>query len=481
MSLDNLGQDEWVAQAERRRARGRGPLGRLLTRLEAVNPFVLGALLLGAAALLPLITSNAYVIRIAGNVCLFGMLALGLNVVVGYAGLLDLGYIAFYGIGGYAYALLSSSQFGLHLPTWASVPLIVALAGLCGLLLGLPSLRLTGDYLAIVTLGFAQIFVLLTTSLDRVSLPWAAEPVNITGGPNGVTALDPFHLFGLRLTTVAQYFYLLLMLLTLVLIVIHHINQSRVGRAWRAMGEDALAAEAMGMPVRRLKLLAFMIGAAIAGLSGSVFAAWQTAVFPSNFDVTLLITLYAMVVLGGLGSLRGAVAGALLLAVLPELLRGPDTARLLFYGGLVVGVLLLMRPRWRGLALLGAVVAFGVLVRLVATTLWAGALSGPVIPVAAGLGGLVQRWLVFPQNATTVGNLLFVAVVLLLMVVSRTRQRIVRFIVLIPTLYLLAFVWETRLAAEPSVTRLLFFGAILVLLMTYRPFGLFGKQRVEVV
>jgi branched-chain amino acid transport system permease protein len=480
MGLDNIGQDEWVAQAEARRA-ARGPFGRALARLESANPFVVGGVLFALAALLPLLTSNDYIIRIAGNICLYGLLALGLNVVVGYAGLLDLGYMAFFGIGGYGYAMLASNQFGIHLPTPVVLIVMVGVTALAGLLLGLPSLRLTGDYLAIVTLGFAQIFVLLTNTMDRVNVPWSSEPLNVTGGPNGITAIDPLHLFGWEISSVGGYFYILLAMLALVLLVLRNINQSRVGRAWRALREDTLAAEAMGMPVRQLKLLAFAIGAAIAGLSGSIFAAWQTAIFPQNFDVALLITLYAMVVLGGLGSLPGAVAGALLLSVIPELLRGPDTARLLFYGGVIAMTLLLSKPRWHGVALLAAVLALGFAAKLVATALWRESLGAAPAPVSVGLGALAQRWLIFPENATLAGNLLFVAVIAMLMAVSRLRQPNLRFALLIPTLYLLAFVWETRLAAEPSVTRLLFLGAILVLLMTYRPHGLFGKPRVEVV
>jgi len=480
MSLDKIGQDEWVEQIEARRAR-RGPLGRFVDRVAAVNPLALGAAFLAAAALLPLLTGNEYLIRVAGNVCLFALLALGLNTVVGSAGLLDLGYVAFYGVGGYAYALLASNQLGLHLPSWLALPLAVAVAGLAGLLLGLPSLRLSGDYLAIVTLGFAQIFVLLATTLDRVPVPGSDAPLNLTGGPNGITPIDPIHLLGLRLTTTTHYFYLLLLALGAVLLLLHNLGSSPTGRAWRAMREDTLAAEAMGMPVRRLKLLAFVVGAAIAGLGGGIFAAWQTAVFPANFDVTLLITLYAMVVLGGVGSLPGAIAGAFILAVLPELLRGPDTARLIFYGGIVAITLLVSRPRWRGAALLAAVALAGLIIRLVATALWPGSLGAPPAPVSEGLGAVAQAWLVFPADATAAGNALFVVVVGLLMVASRTRAPGLRFALLVPTLYMLAFVWETRLAAEPSVTRLLFFGAILVLLMTYRPEGLFGKPRVEVV
>jgi ABC-type branched-subunit amino acid transport system permease subunit len=173
------------------------------------------------------------------------------------------------------------------------------------------------------------------------------------------------------------------------------------------------------------------------------------------------------------------VAGAFLLSVIPELLRGPDTARLLFYGGVIAMTLLLIKPRRRGLALLAAVLALGFVVKLVATALWPESLGAAPAPVSSGLGALAQRWLIFPENATLVGNLLFLVVIGLLMAISRLRRPNLRFALLVPTLYLLAFVWETRLAAEPSVTRLLFLGAILVLLMTYRPHGLFGKPRVE--
>jgi branched-chain amino acid transport system permease protein len=478
MSVDKIGQDEWVEQLAARQAQ-RGPLGRALARLEAANPFVLAAVVFALMALVPALTSNDYVVRVAANVCLYAALAAGLNVVVGYAGLLDLGYVAFFGIGGYAYAMLSSEQFGLHLPTWASVPIVVAIAALFGLLLGLPSLRLIGDYLAIVTLGFGQIFVLLANNLDRLKLPGMSEPFNVTGGPNGITSLDPFHIGSLQATGVRAYFFLLLAALALTLLVVYNIDRSRVGRAWRAMREDALAAESMGMPIRRLRLLAFVIGAAIAGFSGSIFAAWQTSVFPQNFDVTLLITLYAMVVLGGVGSLRGALIGAALLTVLPELLRDPLTARLLFYGGAIVVLLLSVRPWWRALGLLAAVIALGLVVKLAARALFVEQLGPPPQP-AAGWAAVPQSWLVFPASPQLAGNLAFVLVVVLLAAITRVSARL-RLALLVPALYLLAFVWEARLALEPSVTRLLFYGAILVVLMTYRPHGIFGKPRVEVV
>jgi ABC-type branched-subunit amino acid transport system permease subunit len=186
-----------------------------------------------------------------------------------------------------------------------------------------------------------------------------------------------------------------------------------------------------------------------------------------------------MMVLGGVGSLRGALIGAALLTVVPELLRDPLTARLLFYGGALVVLLLSVRPWWRALALLGAVIGLGLLVKLIALALFAGQLGPPPQP-AAGWAAVSQSWLVFPASPQIAGNLAFVVVVALLAAITRVGVRL-RLALLIPALYLLAIVWEARLALEPSVTRLLFYGAILVVLMTYRPHGIFGKPRVEVV
>jgi branched-chain amino acid transport system permease protein len=474
--METFGRDEWVAQIEARQRRR----GRLAAAWARVPPWarLLGFVALAAAV--PHATESDYIIRIAGNFLLYGALALGLNVVVGYAGLLDLGYVAFYGLGGYTYALLSSPQFNVHWPAGATLLVVVVLSLFFGLLLGSPSLRLVGDYLAIVTLGFGQIFVQLATSFDRVRLPGLDRPVNITGGPNGIVNVDPLTVFGFPLRTVTHHYYLLLVLLVLVLVGIYHLNHSRIGRAWRAMREDALAAEVMGMPTKRLKLLAFALGAMIAGSFGGVFAAWQGSVFPSNFDVTLLILLYAMVILGGLGSLPGVLVGAFILSVVPELLREIEISRYLFYGGGLFLLLTLLRPRqhlfW---ALVGAV-GGGYVLKLGAVALWPAVITTPAVS-ATLLGRAVQAWLIIPPNATLVGNLAFGLVVLLLLFLTRTRRALARLIALIPTLYLLAFVWETRLAIEPSVTRLILLGALLVALMTYRPEGLFGQRRVEIV
>jgi len=477
--MEKFGRDEWVAQVEARRKRA-GAWGRVAEQWERVPPWARFLLFLILAAALPQITRSDYFIRVGGNFLLYGALALGLNVVVGYAGLLDLGYVAFYGMGAYAYALLSSPQFDNHWPTWASLLFVVGLSLLLGLLLGSPSLRLVGDYLAIVTLGFGQIFVQLATSFDRVPVPWSDRPLNLTGGPNGVVNIDPIRVFGFAFETVTHNYYLLLFVLALTLVGIAHLNQSRVGRAWRAMREDPLAAEAMGMPTQRLKLLAFALGAAIAGLSGALFAAWQGNVFPSNFDVTLLILLYAMVILGGLGSLPGVLVGAFVLTVGPEMLREVELSRYLFYlGGLFV-LATLLRP-WRHLAvaLVGAV-GGGWLLKLAANNFWPALVATPQ-PSPSPLGQAIQGWLIIPPDAALIGNLVFGVVVLLLLFVARTRNPAARVAALIPTLYLLAFTWETRLALEPSITRLLLLGALLVVLMTYRPHGLLGQRRVEIV
>ncbi|MEK7275983.1 MAG: branched-chain amino acid ABC transporter permease, partial [Chloroflexota bacterium] len=356
--MEKFGRDEWVAQVDARRKEA-GALGQIAARWNRLPLWARFAAFVILAAAVPLATDNDYVIRVAGNFVLYGALALGLNVVVGYAGLLDLGYVAFFGIGGYAYALLASPQFNNHWPTWAIIPFVIVLSVGMGLLLGSPSLRLVGDYLAIVTLGFGQIFVQLATSFDKVKFPWMEEPINFTGGPNGIVNTDPITLFGFALKTVTHYYFLLLIVIAFVLIGIHHLNQSRIGRAWRAMREDSLAAEAMGMPVKRLKLLAFMLGAAIAGLFGAIFGGWQGSVFPSNFDVTLLILLYAMVILGGMGSLPGVLVGAFVLTVVPELLREVDIARYIFYGGVLIVLFTTLRPRWRMAAALGGAILFG--------------------------------------------------------------------------------------------------------------------------
>ena len=276
-------------------------------------------------------------VRIIDLSLLYVMLALGLNIVVGYAGLLDLGYVAFYAVGSYMFALLASPQLtdnfeniaamfpaGLHSPWWLIIPLGAGLAGLFGVLLGTPTLKLRGDYLAIVTLGFGEII--------RVFLNNMEYPLNITNGPRGLGQIDPIHIFGLNLgqslevmgmtlPSVTLYYYLFLTLVVLSVIICSRLADSRIGRAWMAIREDEIAAKAMGINTRNLKLLAFGMGATFGGISGSMFAAFQGFVSPESFSLQESVMIVAMVVLGGIGHIPGVILGALLLSALPEVLR----------------------------------------------------------------------------------------------------------------------------------------------------------------
>lgn len=297
--------------------------------------------LAGAAALiiLPLLlqtAGNAWV-RIADMALLYVLLALGLNIVVGFAGLLDLGYVAFFAVGAYMYGLLASPHLtetfpaiaamfpnGLHTPLWIAVPLGALLAGAFGVLLGAPTLKLRGDYLAIVTLGFGEIIRVFMNNLDH--------PVNITNGPKGLNQIDSIKFFGLDLgkpltlgdytiASVSLYYYLFLALVLVSIVVCHRLELSRIGRAWMAIREDEIAAKAMGINTRNLKLLAFGMGATFGGVSGAMFASFQGFVSPESFSLMESVMIIAMVVLGGIGHLPGVILGAVLLSAMPEALR----------------------------------------------------------------------------------------------------------------------------------------------------------------
>ena len=279
---------------------------------------------------------NAWV-RIVDTALLYVLLALGLNIVVGYAGLLDLGFVAFFALGAYLQALLASphltEQFpalqaalpqGLHVPLWIVLPLAALLAGAAGIVLGAPTLRLRGDYLAIVTLGFGEIIRVFLNNLD--------QPYNLTNGPKGIGGIDGARLpgldlghritvSGLDLPPVTLNYYLFLALVMLAVIVCHRLEHSRIGRAWKAIREDEIAARAMGLNTRNLKLLAFGMGASFGGVAGALFASFQGFVSPESFSLMESVMIVAMVVLGGLGHLPGVIVGALLLATLPEVLR----------------------------------------------------------------------------------------------------------------------------------------------------------------
>ena len=275
---------------------------------------------------LPFVLSGAGTtwMRITNLAILFILLSLGLNIVVGFAGLLDLGYIAFYAVGAYVYALLASPHFGLHWPFWAILPLGAVLAAAFGVMLGAPTLKLRGDYLAIVTLGFGEIV--------RIFLNNLGSPVNITNGPRGIARIDAISIgelsfartdtwLGLAFSGPVKYYYLLLVMLLAVIFINLRLQNSRIGRAWEAVREDEIAARAMGIDTTRIKLLAFAMGASFAGVAGGMFAAIQGFISPESFVLVESVMVLAMVVLGGMGNVWGVILGAVLLSFVPEMLR----------------------------------------------------------------------------------------------------------------------------------------------------------------
>ena len=331
------------------------------------HPAVVGsgvALVALALVLLPFALSAAGTawVRIANFAILYVLLALGLNIVVGFAGLLDLGYIAFYAVGAYAYALLAGPHFGLHLPFWVVLPIGAAIAAIFGILLGAPTLKLRGDYLAIVTLGFGEIVRIFLNNLSR--------PVNITNGPQGLARIDPFSLFGIDfsqheriagvLVSGPMKYYFLLLLVMLALIVVNvRLQNSRIGRAWEAIREDEIAARAMGIDTTRMKLLAFAMGATFGGVAGGMFSAIQGFISPESFVLVESVMVVSMVVLGGMGNIWGVILGAVLLSFVPEILRytvepaqqavfgktliEPEVIRMLLFG-LALVLIMLFRP-----------------------------------------------------------------------------------------------------------------------------------------
>jgi branched-chain amino acid transport system permease protein len=299
---------------------------------------------IGAAVLLLVLPSVAqyagnFWVRIIDFALLYVLLALGLNIVVGYAGLLDLGYIAFYAVGAYMFGLLASPHLsetfpairaifpgGLHTPLWVVIPLGALLAGFFGAVLGAPTLKLRGDYLAIVTLGFGEIIRVFLNNLDA--------PVNITNGPKGLLQIDslkipftdfdfgkPGVLFGFDVSSVTKYYFLFLAIVVVSVVICYRLERSRIGRAWMAIREDEVAAKAMGINTRNMKLLAFAMGASFGGVAGVLFATFQRFISPESFALQESIMVVAMVVLGGIGHIPGVILGALLLAALPEVLR----------------------------------------------------------------------------------------------------------------------------------------------------------------
>jgi branched-chain amino acid transport system permease protein len=333
--------------------------------LSPRNKWIAFALMAILLLTLPFITDELLGrgwVRILDFALLFIMLALGLNIVVGYAGLLDLGYVAFFAVGAYTYALLASPQLGLHLPFWIILPIGALIAGIFGALLGTPTLKLRGDYLAIVTLGFGEIIRIFLNNLNA--------PVNITNGAQGISQIDPIRIadfslgrvheiFGLTFPAVHLHYYLFLVLTLLVIFVSSRLQDSRIGRAWMAIREDEVAAEAMGINTRNIKLLAFVMGASFGGVAGGLFAGFQGFVSPESFSLMESVMILCMVVLGGMGNIGGVILGGVLLVVLPEALRNgagpaqqwllgrtvidPESLRMLLFGIALI-VVMLWRP-----------------------------------------------------------------------------------------------------------------------------------------
>jgi branched-chain amino acid transport system permease protein len=472
--VSKVGVDEWVATHE-----GRVERSSLRAELDRVPrpAFYLGFGII--AALVPLFTSSDYVVRVGFDTLLYMLLALGLNIVVGYAGLLDLGYVAFYGFGAYLYAMLASPKFDLHWNTFAIIPVVMIATAILGFLVALPSRRLLGDYLAIVTLFFGQLFVTVFQNGNQISFLGLTRRYDLTGGPNGIPAVDNWSLFGWHVTGVRDYYYVALLVFLLVLACVYLVDTSRTGRAWKSLREDPLAAELMGIPVNHLKLIAFAFGAAIAGLTGTLFAALNTAVFSADFDVPTLIIIYAMLILGGAGSIGGVIIGALVVNVSLEVLRTPGHATWIFYLALAIALLAKIRPWQRLAAVVGGTIAFGYIVMAIVDATWDRG-TAATSSVSGVLGSWLNGWVPHPSDPRYLGNWAFIALVfavLLLTLVDGWK----RLVALVPTIYLAAFAWENRLVIEPSITRLILVGVILIVLMNARPQGLLGTSRVEIV
>ncbi len=332
-----------------------------MRRRELIGAALIAIALAAAPLAAGAALGNAWV-RVLDFAALYIMLALGLNIVVGFAGLLDLGYIAFYAVGAYLYALLASPHFGLHWPAWAILPLGALVAGFFGVLLGTPTLRLRGDYLAIVTLGFGEIIRIFLNNLN--------SPVNITNGPQGINRIDAIsvaghpldrsvEVFGHSLPGVYLYYYLFVILALAVVFIGIRLQDSRIGRAWVAIREDEIAAKACGINTRNVKLLAFAMGASFGGVAGGLFSGFQEFVSPESFSLMESVMVLCMVVLGGMGHIPGVVLGGLLLTVLPEAFRqtagpvqtllfgkvllDPESLRMLLFG-LALIVVMLYRP-----------------------------------------------------------------------------------------------------------------------------------------
>jgi ABC-type branched-subunit amino acid transport system permease subunit len=477
-----IGIDTWVEQADERIERRGGLAGRI-TRIWERIPAAGKLALLTPAILVPFLpfVSEGNLFNYGIFILIYALLALGLNVVVGFAGLLDLGYVAFFGFGAYTYAFLSGTHgnkghtYTHHWDAQWSILMAVLICAVLGLFLGSSSRRLLGDYLAIVTLFFGQAFVVFTN---------AADPYGITNGSNGLANVAPLTFFGghFTISSTRGYYWFLLGCVMVVMVILYCISESRTGRAWKASREDPLAAELMGMPVNRLKIMAFSIGAAIAGLAGSVFAAAQTGAFPQNFGTQVLILIYAVVILGGTGSLTGMLVGAIVIIASNQVLDStspPNVARVLFYVALIAAVYFTMRRSWvKMLIAFAGTAVFGLVVHAIVDAVWSRGTAGHVTS-GGFLTGVIRHWVLLPTNPGRLAVYGYLLMIVCVVAVVQLKGWW-RLIVLVPTLYLTAFVWENLLVQNPAVTRYVLFGALLIAVMTIRPQGLFGTAKVEI-
>ncbi len=287
------------------------------------------AVLILVALLIPRFFSQ-YVLEILTNSYLYVVLCLGLNIVAGYAGLLDLGYAAFFAIGAYTSGILTS-QYGWNF--WLAIPPALVLAAVLGILVGVPTLRLRSDYLAIVTLGAGEIVRILARNLK-----------NLTGGPSGLIGIRRPTLFGLKLNQISHYYYIFLIMVLLALVISHRLEHSRLGRAWKYVRDDEDVAEAMGIPKSAIKLSAYIMGALFAGMAGCFFAAKMTAISPDSFTFLQSLMIVVAVVLGGMGKIPGMVVGALVMVLFPEVFRSIGSLRMLLFG-IILLLMMIFRPQ----------------------------------------------------------------------------------------------------------------------------------------
>ena len=293
------------------------------TKLKNISAFLVVVVLA-----MPLVANN-YVLNTFSDVWFYVIVCLGLNIVVGYAGLLDLGYAAFFAVGAYTTAILTST-FGMNF--WLTIPFAMLFAAVSGVIIGGPTLRLRSDYLAIVTLGFGEIVRLTARNLD------------ITGGSGGIYGIERPFFFGIEMNGSIHFYYAFLMLAFLAIFVSYRLQYSRLGRAWQYVREDEDAAEAMGINRVRVKLSAYVIGAVFGGVAGSFFAVKMTAISPETFMFTQSILILLGVVIGGMGKIPGVICGAFIIVLFPEVFRFVGDMRLLAFA-IIMLIIMLKRPQ----------------------------------------------------------------------------------------------------------------------------------------